>query len=85
MADNGGLIKQIMFDSAKECADECTLTQDCQAFDWFAPGIQSLRVASFTSQESSQEAWMMGEFAMHQFVLKLVEIELVWVVTKKSF
>ena len=48
-------------------------------------GIQSLRVACFTSQESSQEAWMMGEFAMHQFVLKLVEIELVWVVTKKSF
>ena len=38
MADNGGLIKQIQFDSAKECADECTLMQYCQAFDWFGPG-----------------------------------------------
>ena len=38
MADNGGLIKQTMFDSAKECADKCTLMQDCQAFDWFGPG-----------------------------------------------
>ena len=38
VADNGGLIEQTMFDSAKECADKCTLTPDCQAFDWFGPG-----------------------------------------------
>merc|ERR1712106_1304700 len=37
IADNGGLIEKTTFDSAKECADKCTLMQDCQAFDWFGP------------------------------------------------
>ena len=33
-------------------------------------GIQSLGFARFTSLEDSQEAWMMGEFAMPLFVPK---------------
>ena len=43
VADNGGLVGRMVYNSAKECADKCTLMEKCQAFDWYGPGDEQFR------------------------------------------
>ena len=43
VADNGGLVGRMVYNSAKECADRCTLMEECQAFDWYGPGDKQFR------------------------------------------
>ena len=34
---------RMVYNSAKECADRCTLMEECQAFDWYGPGDKQFR------------------------------------------